>query len=153
MFNNILSNFDIQRLMASSKIFKGVFSLDKVPKLNKTKEFSMVINLDKSYSQGTHWVALFNSPKNKFTYYFDSFGFAPPDEITLKYAPIMFNSHPIQHTKSSACGYYCVYFLKQMEKGLDYLRFIYKFEQKYNSIKNEQIIEKIKNLVYNNEIL
>jgi hypothetical protein len=142
--NNILSNFDINKMLAGSKTFKGVYSIDKLTKLRKSKDWSMIINLEPSYKQGSHWVALFNSPKNKFTYYFDSFGFPPPDEITLKYRPIKFNSHPIQHTKSSACGYYAVYFIKQMEKGIDYLQFIYKFEQKFNSMKNEKIIEKLK---------
>jgi hypothetical protein len=46
---------------------------------------SCVINLDGNYSQGgTHWCAVRVSSEQPLVMYFDSFGFPPPREVTLR---------------------------------------------------------------------
>ena len=50
--------------------FKGVFSADNIPTLQN--EQYCIVNLDRSYESGSHWVSL--ARKNNKTYFFDSFG-------------------------------------------------------------------------------
>src|SRR5207245_656607 len=60
-----------------SKNFRGVFMRDE---LNKNRTFTknecLILNIDHSNNNGTHWTCLFI--RNGVSYYFDSFGFAPP---------------------------------------------------------------------------
>ena len=44
-----------------------------------SKNESLILNMDDSDGQGTHWVSLYITG-NK-CYYFDSFGFEPPIEV------------------------------------------------------------------------
>src|SRR5690349_3807171 len=79
-----LSNFQILDKCKELKIknFKGVFMRDElnnreVGKYNKNE--CLILNLDHSQNNGTHWTCLFI--KNGISIYFDSFGLDPPEEI------------------------------------------------------------------------
>ncbi len=78
----------------------------------------MIINLDDSSGPGTHWVAL-TLDKHQLTY-FDPFGAQIPDTIityTKKSTkPVRWNTSQIQSMKSDACGYYCMYFIRESRK-------------------------------------
>lgn len=51
--------------------FKGIFTADQIPKLTKTQPYA-IVNLDSSYEEGSHWIALAKSGKKVIFY--DSFG-------------------------------------------------------------------------------
>jgi len=51
--------------------FQGIFTADKLPKLTKTQPYA-IVNLDRSWQEGSHWIALAKSGKKVIFY--DSFG-------------------------------------------------------------------------------
>lgn len=67
-FSNDLGN--VAKSLLGSK-FKGIFPADKLPRLTKTQPYA-IVNLDSSWEQGSHWIALAKSGK-KIVFY-DSFG-------------------------------------------------------------------------------
>src|SRR5580693_4972780 len=70
-----LSNFDIISKCQEFRIknFKGVFMRDELNSNVAKSDECLILNLDKSSNNGTHWTCLFI--KNGIFYYFDSFGF------------------------------------------------------------------------------
>ena len=119
MFNEIkpLSNFDIISKCKELNIknFKGVFMRDEVKGSAKSNE-CFIMNIDHSNNNGTHWTSLYI--KNSICYYFDSFGFPPPEEI-LNYCEGLeryYNSFRIQKVDEVICGHYCIYMLYMLDK-------------------------------------
>ena len=114
--NNSLSNTDIVKIVADMGLrFNGVYSRDDLPHL---REGFYVINLDDHKSKGTHWTAFYYNPTNH-SIYFDAFGFPPPEEVERKIKPYTFNDIDIQDIDSSACGYYCIAFIKFLSNHKD----------------------------------
>lgn len=71
-----------------------------------------VLNLDSSENRGTHWTAWYDDK------YFDSYGFAPPDELQWKG---LYNDLEIQKFYDPPiCGPLCIAFIEAMENGEDY---------------------------------
>lgn len=101
------------------KNFKGVFMRDEVKgKANNNECF--IMNIDFSENIGTHWTCLF--VKNKISFYFDSYGFNPTDEI-IEYCDgneNYYNSFKIQKSDEVICGHYCIYMLYLMDKGIKF---------------------------------
>lgn len=131
-----LTNYDIDDLVKRLKInnFKGCFMRDALPTLKKNE--SIIINLDDSDNAGSHWVALISIGKK--LQYFDSFGVYPPDEIKSKYKKkVMFSTMQVQDINSNRCGWYCLYFLNEISKGIDYFDLIYLYDI-HNKNKNEK---------------
>ena len=84
--------------------------------------------------KGTHWVCYYNK------YYFDSFGLKPTQEI-IKYIPeIKYNNIQYQDKNSVLCGYYCLFFLKKMQKGHKIYDILYKMLNPLNQQENENTI-------------
>ena len=111
--NNELSNFDIIKIiedMKLSHVFGGVYSKDQLPTLQRNKFY--IINLqDSDAGKGSHWTVFFyNKPLTSI--YYDSFGFIAPLLVQDKITPYIYNENEIQNYKSSACGYYCIAFIK-----------------------------------------
>jgi len=79
-----------------------------------------VMNLDDFENSGTHWTCLFI--KNNVCFYFDSYGFTPPNEV-LKYCDFperYYNSFKIQKPNEVICGHYCIYTLYLLNKGVNF---------------------------------
>jgi hypothetical protein len=95
--------------------------------------------MDSSSGGGTHWVAMKND-KNKLLY-FDSFGLPPPEEIKQFNKKIVWNTSQLQHTASSKCGFYCIYFINELAKGKELYDVIYNLDQ-FTQHKNEKMMEK-----------
>ena len=124
----MLTTIDIQRALSKEKGFRGVFPKSDLPNYLLPKPSSLVINLDERWKIGSHWVAIF-SPKKGPTYYFDSFGRPPPNEIlTLiernSKEGWKYNKKKIQGDLSTICGLYCIKFIKSLP---NYNNFIEKF--------------------------
>jgi hypothetical protein len=77
---------------------------------------SLVINLDVSSGNGIHWMCLFS--KNGVSYYFDSYGLSPPEEVLeyCKNKERYYSMYPIQQDDKLEilCGHYCIYVLYKL---------------------------------------
>ena len=110
-------NIQLTNLAKKMKInFVGVFSKDKLP--SRPQVGGYIINLqDHDAGGGTHWVAM-NISFDKQVTYFDSFGLRPPEEVKdfVNQYPVMSNIRHIQDMHSDLCGFYCLLFLKAIQK-------------------------------------
>jgi len=116
-----LSNFDIVTKCKelSIKNFKGVFMRDELKNRKGSKNECMIINIDHSSNEGTHWTCLFI--KNYIPYYFDSYGFPPTEEVkSYCQNPGGYNSFEIQKANEVICGHYCIFVLWRLSNGYDF---------------------------------
>jgi hypothetical protein len=88
-----------------------------------------VMNLDKHYDPGSHWVGMYSDLEKGEIYFFDSYGIRPPFEVrkfmrkiaryvksTGKTPIVDFNR--LQHQKKgSECGVYSINFILRMLEG------------------------------------
>jgi hypothetical protein len=143
---NTLSNYDIEDILKHYNLnINGIFHKDDLP--NKLKKGFYIINLDKKYNPGTHWTCLYYINPN-YSIYFDAMGFYPPAEIEDKLKIYDYNIEQIQNINSSACGFYCIAFIKYMIGKKDYLKEFNNFIDKFNknNIKNDSVLSEIFNL-------
>lgn len=87
----------------------GVFPCDKIKKI-PLNHFA-IINLDKSYKQGSHFVVISNNSRD--FYYFDPLGFKCFNVDILNFflknnKGVVNNDTPFQSLESNFCGYFCV---------------------------------------------
>jgi len=108
--------------MKNCNNYRSTFSKDILPKTMKENE-STIVNLQDYYfaGEGTHWVCLYNDMQSVDIEYFDSFGLVLPNEI-LRYMKttsknIIYNDIQILMSDSIFCGYYCLYFITERNKG------------------------------------
>ena len=100
--------------------FRGVFTIDTLPtKIFKNE--SGVINYDRLTGPGTHWVCYYNEDKSNYVEFFDSFGLPPGKEITIYLKTsgkdIIYSDNQLQSNDSVLCGYYCVHYIKERNRG------------------------------------
>jgi len=86
-----------------------------LPKKARARECA-IMNLDDISGNGTHWVARFKRGNDKF--YFDSFGLPPPTELN-KYldGDVFYPTEQIQPRQEVFCSHFCLFVLKEMQKG------------------------------------
>ena len=99
-------------------------------------------HLDDITGPGTHWVCYRNldggsaSPQNPpaawsgVIEYFDPFGLIMPNEVldyfhTGSVKPIVYSMDEIQNRNTVLCGYWCLYYLFERQKGKDILDVIH----------------------------
>jgi hypothetical protein len=111
----------------------------------KSYPASGVINTDPSYLPGTHWIA-FYIDKNKICYFFDSYGYQPKQyglsSQFSKCSKIVYNNKKLQSNSSKVCGYYCIYFIKTISRGIHFKNIIDVFSKK-NLKFNDFIVEEL----------
>ena len=115
--NKPLTNFELMDAVEKLKIprFRGVFMRNNLPQKPRKRECG-IFNLDDTSSRGTHWVAWYKN--NKDTFYFDSFGVQPPNElIEYLHSPIFYNTERIQPNGQVFCGHLCLYVLCRLSRG------------------------------------
>lgn len=90
--------------------FRGVFMKDQLPN-RRYKNESMIINLDNSSGNGTHWVCFFK--KDNKIHYYDSFGVKPPIQLVeyFKNCEVCYNIDKNQNFDEVICGHLCLEFL------------------------------------------
>ena len=107
-----------------------------------------VINMDMQSGPGTHFVCFFNSPNDETVNYYDSYGVVPPAETVsfLKSSgkPIAYNPTQHQEIGATTCGYFCIYVLKELNKGRKFHDVLLDFS--YDPEENERMIHKKFNL-------
>ena len=113
--NKSLSNYELVDYIKQLKIknFRGIFMRDNLPKKKRINECG-IVNLDDSFSNGTHWVCYYNG------YYFDSYGLSPPLEI-IDYLGFNLEHNIYQIQKSGKIfGHLCLYFLNRITKDMKF---------------------------------
>lgn len=112
-----MSNHDLLEWYKYLKI-PDVLSRDHtVPRDHRQELF--ICNLEPSYMSGSHWVATY--VKDGVINYFDSFGMSPfqetVDHAKRKTLTVLYQNNQIQNINTTTCGYFCLYFFKEMNKG------------------------------------
>lgn len=80
-------------------------------KININKTGNYIFLLHPKDIQSGHWICI--KREKKKAYYFDSYGIVLSDYLQEKlHCPIYYNDYQIQDLRSSHCGLYCIYFLK-----------------------------------------
>ena len=149
--NKPLSNYDLKNWVKQLGIkhFRGVFSKDVLPTQIQNKECG-IVNLDNHIGPGTHWVAYRNI--DGFCEYFDSFGLMMPSEVKKYMATsgkqLEYSGDEIQERDSVLCGYWCLYYLLERQKGRSILDTIHnsKFDMSDTSVNHRFIINYFKNI-------
>lgn len=122
------NSLELAEMMKGYPKFSGVYARDQLPMNECKKNLMYIINMDKSTGGGTHWVIIFNV-NPKYCLYIDSFGLAPPKEVEkfMKATDktCLFSDTDLQADASSSCGWFCVYFLQQLSKGVKPLDLLY----------------------------
>jgi hypothetical protein len=136
-----LSNYDLYDLANKMKLpLNNIIMRDKANEIKKDGFY--IINLDDSNGGGTHWTVSHYHPLNSC--YFDSFGFVPPLEVEEVIKPFIYNDNDIQDFNSSACGWYCLAFIKflhdKQNKNEAYKQFLRLFKGK--TTENDDILYK-----------
>ena len=120
----------------------GTVTRDTLPYDIKDRELC-VINYDTVTGAGTHWVCYANLPNQSHVIFFDSFGVIPSVEVQqyLKSSgkEIAYSTGQIQSIDSIMCGYYCVYVLKELNKGRSFADILSVFDVSPTA-KNEKLI-------------
>ena len=123
-----LSNFDLMEWVKrlGIKHFRGIYSRDGLPK--KIRKECGIINLDDITGPGTHWVCYRNI--NNVVEYFDPFGLIMPNEVldyfhTGPVKPIVYSMDEIQNRNTVLCGYWCLYYLFERQRGNSILNVIH----------------------------
>lgn len=107
--------------------FIGVFPRDRVPPLQRNTSF--IANLHSSNKPGSHWVCAY-IPSSGPCEYFDSFGQEPPTEIKKRLqqiAPVIYQNQILQEFESVRCGWYCMHYIIERNKGKDWHGVLYDF--------------------------
>ena len=119
---------------------------------NKISKLGIIFNLDPHDQPGSHWVSFYGDLSKGHLFYFDSYGFNPPDEVIqlverLKeqgkenQIDMIFNENTTRHQyENSECGVYSIHFIENMLNGKQFERFckekipdnlMEKFREKY----------------------
>ena len=144
---NALSNLEIIDIIKNKNLekhFGGVYSKDQLPNELIKDKFYIVNLQDHDEGNGSHWVAFYyNYPSTSI--YFDSYGFIAPRDVQKRITPYIFNDKDIQDFNSSACGFYCIAFIKFLHDKTDkeqmYNTFLKLF--KLETIKNDKILQEL----------
>ena len=102
--------------------YGGIYSVNNLPtKHSATYPLLLVINTGLKGTKGEHWVALYINPWQKAVY-FDSYGLPPVAPSILQFlrkhsVSWTYSDRPIQDLRSTACGWFCLYFLYHAARG------------------------------------
>ena len=150
--NKPLSNFDLLNWVKKLGIkhFRGIYSRDSLPM--KILQYEVgIINLDTQLGNGTHWVAYRNIDSTHCEY-FDSFGLIMPNKVKTYLMTsdkqIYYSGDEIQERDSVLCGYWCLYYLLERQKGIPMLNVIHnaKFNMNNQAVNHRFIINYFKNI-------
>ena len=118
---NKLSNFEIMDIIKDMNLdshFAGVYSKDKLPTELLWNKFYIINLQDSDAGGGTHWCVFYYNAQLT-SIFFDSYGFPGPIEVEQKIKPNIYNDAEVQNIDSSACGYFCLAFIKYIHNKAD----------------------------------
>jgi hypothetical protein len=98
-------------------VFKGVFAATQLPHIDHNYPYCYVLNFDPPCMPGSHWCAIYIDI-NGLPRYMDSFGRLPQYVDWVNHLSAIsksgiwvYNKAAVQSLTSTACGYYCIYYL------------------------------------------
>lgn len=156
--NTLEINKILSRNSVTTAIYLGCFPSDQLPQGGTQKyPYCMVVNVDPSDLNGSHWVAIYcHSPHN--VEYYDSLGDWPPlsDHISRylsTFSRVRYNSMPLQSSYARSCGRHVIFFLynrcagKSFEQIVHFLRYGTKAtpDRVVNHFVRERIFDDINN--------
>ena len=117
---NGLTSQEITSLLARINHFGGCYAENQLNFSTTSFPFFAVVNLDKSNQPGSHWIAL--RIDRKTVEVFDPAGFQlfkwpriPCSLLSFLHRKTVSRkllfAPPIQHTKSTLCGFYCIFYI------------------------------------------
>jgi len=137
-----MSNHDLIKWCRYLNILiNDVLSRDqKVPHNHSQALF--IYNLEPSCMSGSHWIATY--VKYNVINYFNSFGMPPFQELVnlskSKNLTLLHQNNQIQNFCTTTCGYFCLYFMNEMNKGNSYHDLLKVFNI-HDTMKNEAFIK------------
>ena len=137
-----LSNYDLIEWCKYLNIpIKDVLSRNEMIPHNHMQAL-FIYNLEPSYMSGSHWVSTYVN--EGIINYFDSFGMPPFQEIVnharRKNLTLLHQNNQIQNINTTTCGYFCLHFLNEMNKGKTYFDLLKVFDI-HDTMKNEKFLE------------
>lgn len=128
--------------------FEDVYAADSLllrPPL-KRKTF-VVVNLDPSWKEGSHWVAMMINPKGRCEY-FDSYGKKPPYSefehiLNKKYSH---NNQQLQNPYTTCCGQWTMLYIWERCRGVSLKQFIKKFNKKDYLLNDHMVNQAVKKI-------
>jgi len=150
-----MNNYQIERLLSNlpstSPYFKGVLAADELEPHSVITDEYYIVNLDPSWKEGSHWVAIKLCPEGR-NEYFDSYGWPPPYEHFLTVLET-FNSSTvqIQDNLSTVCGQYCIFYVWCRIKGLSLEDFISLFSIEDN-LENDTSVNRAVEMLFNTDL-
>ena len=129
MKGTVLAAF-LLRKYVTRRSFQGVYPVDRLPRYIR-HPCCLVLNTGKADTQGEHWIAVYVSGGG-VGIYFDSLGLPPLNPLVIDFLnrntrKWFHNSRNIQGVLSDKCGYYCLYFLHEIARGLSLPRLLRPF--------------------------
>ena len=136
------SNKDLRKIVDAMGMDLEIHSVDLLPS-TIDPNMNYIINADVVSGPGTHWTALHTG--GKYNVIYDPFG-VPPDTRIKAFAKSGNNDLVVsidkqsQHIDASSCGYWCIWFLYQREKGKSLGEIVSMIED--DEKKNEKMLER-----------
>ena len=122
MFSHSIAKL-LSRNPKTSSYFTGCYPADMIPpKTHHSYPYCMVVNMDCSGWEGSHWVSIFVESKNNVEYY-DSLGDWPPpspyiENFLAQFPSAGYSKEQVQSAQSSSCGRHAIYFLSHRCSGI-----------------------------------
>lgn len=119
-----MNTIEKMQQMAGVPSFVGVFPRDRLPS-RTPRPAGLIVNTDKSTSEGTHWIAYFIGTDGQ-SELFDPLGSPPPRNEIMRFMlrngnkgwpSITWNNIAFQSDTSWRCGAFCIYYLKRRLGG------------------------------------
>jgi len=117
------TNFDLVKIAEKEGISPFYVAMrDELNDLPSDNPIFVITNIHTSKERGVHWSCLATMEKGNF--FFDSYGLPPTIEVKdfLKHAT--YNTFCIPKPGTSECGQLCLFVLKELKEGRDFVDII-----------------------------
>ena len=112
------SNFEFKDILNNLSIEGKVLMRDELNKIKSTKKNNIIMNLQTSKDNGSHWVAIFKSCINN--YYFGPYGIHPTKKnYNYLDKPFHYNKIQIQQEGMECCGQLSLFVLYKLNTTND----------------------------------
>lgn len=125
--------------------FDNVYAADTLLiRRRKSKKIFLVVNLDPSWSGGSHWVAMLI--KNGKCEYFDSYGRKPPyvEFENMLNNTYIYNKRQLQNNFTTVCGQWCMLYIWERCRGTSMETFINNFSKKDTVLNDHMVNQAVK---------